>query len=637
MAKKRIRHLEFYGYPDQNTFTSVGAASFNVDDIREKNREQDIELGEKVDKSDFNVLSGTVENFISAQTAFNEAIAEAVDANTSGLTALKEWADDVADDIDKITEIADKADEILSTVSGLSEAVDELSGAVQSKLDTSLAAETFAKKEDVYTKDEIDEILDDISGCCDTCVTEDWLEENGYLTEAEADEKYATIEELDGLSGTVLNVTNDITNIYNTISSITEGSTESIDDLSRKITVISGTVANHNTRITVNEEDIRRLKADVESKASVTSVENLDTKVENLRSQMDNKVDVSTFNTNKDVVNRSLNDLNERKADKSELSGITNSVAEVSGIVDTEREERIAADNELWESISGINTSIENIAEANVGRDDRLTALEDGLAQEIIDRTKGDIDLIGTSEDSATDDTIWGAKKYAVSQRNIAINEANGFTTQEIANLRTEIEGDFEEVEQELSGKADKSYVDEIKNEVKEEVRSEIDNKVGVERQRAEAAEDELRELIAQNREDINENDASVANLADRLNAITVWDGTDPNEYEDTGNGVLDVLHREFHTFKELFDGIGVGTITTNKDEVALGTYNVSNTGYDDKDKTAFSFGIGTDGNHRKNGIEIRKNGDVYMWVEGDYMCINPLLGQLAHETYYDG
>ena len=90
MAKKRIRHLEFYGYPDQNTFTSVGAASFNVDDIREKNREQDIELGEKVDKSDFNVLSGTVENFISAQTAFNEAIAEAVDANTSGLTALKE-------------------------------------------------------------------------------------------------------------------------------------------------------------------------------------------------------------------------------------------------------------------------------------------------------------------------------------------------------------------------------------------------------------------------------------------------------------------------------------------------------------------------------------------------------------------
>ena len=28
------------------------------------------------------------------------------------------------------------------------------------------------------------------------------------------------------------------------------------------------------------------------------------------------------------------------------------------------------------------------------------------------------------------------------------------------------------------------------------------------------------------------------------------------------------------------------------------------------------------------------KNGDVYLWVEGDFMNINKLLGQLAHEVY---
>jgi len=44
--------------------------------------------------------------------------------------------------------------------------------------------------------------------------------------------------------------------------------------------------------------------------------------------------------------------------------------------------------------------------------------------------------------------------------------------------------------------------------------------------------------------------------------------------------------------------------------------------------------GNGTSDEDRKNAIEIRKDGTVYMWVEGEYMNINRLLAMLAHEIY---
>lgn len=72
----------------------------------------------------------------------------------------------------------------------------------------------------------------------------------------------------------------------------------------------------------------------------------------------------------------------------------------------------------------------------------------------------------------------------------------------------------------------------------------------------------------------------------------------------------------------------------TNEHEVAFGEYNVSNTDSEPSGQTIFSIGFGTSDDDRKNAIEVRKDGTVYMWVENDYMNINYLLGQIAHETY---
>lgn len=72
----------------------------------------------------------------------------------------------------------------------------------------------------------------------------------------------------------------------------------------------------------------------------------------------------------------------------------------------------------------------------------------------------------------------------------------------------------------------------------------------------------------------------------------------------------------------------GHHTITSNKGEHACGRYNVSNTGNNDADKTMFSVGIGN--NTRKNGLEVRENGDVYMWVGGEYTNINPYIAYIG-------
>lgn len=72
----------------------------------------------------------------------------------------------------------------------------------------------------------------------------------------------------------------------------------------------------------------------------------------------------------------------------------------------------------------------------------------------------------------------------------------------------------------------------------------------------------------------------------------------------------------------------GHHTITTNKGEHACGRYNVSNTGELDADKTIFSVGIGT--NSRKNGLEVRENGDIYLWLNNSYICLQDILDRIG-------
>lgn len=74
--------------------------------------------------------------------------------------------------------------------------------------------------------------------------------------------------------------------------------------------------------------------------------------------------------------------------------------------------------------------------------------------------------------------------------------------------------------------------------------------------------------------------------------------------------------------------------VTTNEHEVAFGEWNISNTDVEASGQTVFSIGIGTSAHDRKNALEVRKDGGIYAWIEGEFMNINQLLGQISHEVY---
>lgn len=74
---------------------------------------------------------------------------------------------------------------------------------------------------------------------------------------------------------------------------------------------------------------------------------------------------------------------------------------------------------------------------------------------------------------------------------------------------------------------------------------------------------------------------------------------------------------------------LGTGLVAENENEIALGKYNKSS------GDTVFSFGIGTSENDRKNAVEIKNDGNIYIWSEGEYVCLNEIIGRVdVRETY---
>lgn len=68
---------------------------------------------------------------------------------------------------------------------------------------------------------------------------------------------------------------------------------------------------------------------------------------------------------------------------------------------------------------------------------------------------------------------------------------------------------------------------------------------------------------------------------------------------------------------------LGTGLVAENENEIALGKYNKSS------DDTVFSFGIGTSESDRKNAVEIKNDGKIYLWSEEKYVWLNEIIGRV--------
>ena len=674
---KRIRHLEFYGYTDQNVY--MGLPNVDLSDIRETNKEQDKEINAisgatsgKADKAIVDSLSGKVDTFMDKQDKINKWLAKGINKNRERIDKLESRDREITDKINeivddfnpiydelgnlsnKIDSVDDKLSQHISQESTFEEEtdarLDSLENKIDKKLDEKEAYDTFAKKSDVYTKQEVD---DKIAHIGDEYATEEWVLNRGFITETDADGKYASKARLNALEDRVGDIQTTLYNQYNELNSdLTQYKTitnSRIDTLNTRVSTVESKcdreIANAKEDIAELTEDVTKNSNDIyqinnvalPSKADKADLNTLESRVNNLSDSLNNKVDKTDYERDKARLGVQLDSLDDRKADRTELRAVSGSVSDVASDLEQEIKDRIAGDNALGQRIDDTNGRIDGIREENIGRDQRLNNLERDLAKEINDRVEADNAIIGSTSDREEDNTIYGAKKYAKNIANNALNEAKAYTDVKDSAVRDYVDETKSDLERQITAKADKAYV----NAVKTEIESSIDSKISEETLRAQNVESSLANAIqkealrAVGKENVISN--SLAHTSNIVKALTDWDGDDRKDYTDEGNGIIDVMHREIHDIEEAISAItiiGEGIKTSNPHEVGFGTYNITNTGFDDSEKTVFTVGVGTSAIDRKNAVEIRKNGDIYMWIEGEYIKINNLLAMLAHETY---
>lgn len=668
---KKIRHLEFYGYPDQNLY--IGLPNTDLSDIRDENREQDKEIlaisgatASKADYRDVVELSGTVNTFIEVQNIINGGFSNAIRENTERITRLEERdreitskINEIVDDFNpindelqnlsqRISEVDDRLTRHIEEADGFEEDVverlDALDSAVAGKLSKSEADTLYAKVGDYYTKSEVDDIIREGT---EDLPTKEWVLNRGYVTETDADTKYATKQALNIMNDRVNDMQTTLTRQYNELSTDlnrykneTDGRIETVygrlDTLEtkhdREIGVVNAEIVNLQRSVRENSDNITTINTvSLPNKVDKVDFIELRNDVNGIRNSLGDKVDDSTYNHDIGLINSKIELIRESYATKQELNAVASDLSALSDRVTDEVQNSVSRDNALGTRIDQLNDYVREVAVSGATTASNVEVLRGDLEAEINNRVRADERLLGTPTDVDTDSTIYGAKKYADKVATQARLTAYDYVDQKDSELRVYINDEVKlPLQQEISGKADRQYI----NEVKIELENNIESAVGEERARAIAEEEVIRGRISSETDRaMNQERILISGLTHTSNivaALTDWDGDDRRDYTDEGNGIIDVMHRELHDLKTVVGNMTEGVVTTNDNEAAFGTYNISHTGYDNSEKTIFSIGNGTSSLDRSNAFEVRKNGDIYMMVGGTYTCINQLLEKVA-------
>lgn len=243
--------------------------------------------------------------------------------------------------------------------------------------------------------------------------------------------------------------------------------------------------------------------------------------------------------------------------------------------------------------LSGVQDEIDRLDEKIDDEVERATAEEERIDAKLDQEIQDRIDDVDAEEARAK-----AAEQTLTTNLNNEVTRAT--QTEQQLNSRVDLVNDELDSEESAREAADLA----------------LNNKIDAEITRATSADTVLQEAI---NAEVSRAKAAEQALDERIDEII--SGSTPIE-----------------KFDELIEKLGYtdnDTLVKNGEhEVAFGQYNISNTSDEPSGRTMFSVGIGTDNNNRSNAIEIRENGDVYMWVEGDFMNVNKLLGQIAHEVY---
>lgn len=668
MASNKNRILEPYGYIEQVDYNMMGFCDVDLTPINEKNEEQDEEInnlsglaqdaqnGLTALEEDFTEFSGNTLNALSEMTVSINANAKNIRTLVTKHNQLSSKVSDMDDSLSNLTETVNTLSEDISTKLSKEEAaevyaskdkveqletdVEALSASLNTKLSQEEADDVYARKDSVYTKEEVDNI---VSGELSPYASRQWVEEQGYVKRTDADTLYAS-KDTEVNAQEALGKANDVFNDFNQFKGATNQSIGSLVDRVTNLEVkeeadkdtLSSKINEVSEKTNTNTSDIANLKTVMETKADKSSTDEMADTLAEVQSALDGKVEISAFNEYKTSVAADIDYIKGNYAKKSDLNNTNENIASLEEKLNNEIANRISGDDALRDTISNdIKPSIESLRTKDSELQIAVEKLGSDLAKETTNREKGDADLLGLASDPSDRMTLYGVKTYATSTAQQALNDAKKYTDDAAQNVTTKVNDLNIKLDNTLGSRVTQDELAEAVNDAKKSLKGVLAKEI----KRATAAENTLNSqynVLAGNvNAAINTTNKQVATNSTILSVITSWKPSYDGDttYSDSGNGVLDVLHREFHNLQN-FIKISDTVEIKNDDEVALGVYNASHTGDNDSLKTIFSVGIGTSDADRKNAFEVRRNGDIYMLVDGQNYKLNDLLAKLIDRLY---
>lgn len=590
----------------------LGDEGLSLSDKIATDEEVDEKLESKADKSGLTEVSDELEKLkrVVGTDVEDPSIKEQIDEINEALDNLSGITVDLSGITAELDKKADKVDvEALSgTVDDLTERVETvesgLSGLAQVVIDNEMA--TAAALNDLNDKKADKSDIEALSGL------------SGNVADMLAEEKRERIAADNVLSGLISDEASARAECCEAMAERIASAETKISDVSDRLTqeIERATGAENSLSGEISTERAERIAAD-------DRLNNLLTREEAARKAEDEILRALISGTSSSVT-ADLTDLYNRLAQEIQdrISGDTKLGSDIA-TEKTERERDISANKALIQSgIASVLSSVTEVS-AKVDREAETRAAQDAdireaLRQEISNRETGDNNL--------------HAEVVAEAQiRENADNALNQRITDELRNYYTKAETDARIAEDVAEG---------VNNAVSQS-NLYTDNKTASAITEAERYTDNK----------YNDLTSAITKNATNIAMISELKGTEGGVegYDNSGNGILDVLHREFHDWKGSTVPTAIGGITMNNHdfgEVTVGRYNETRREQDTttgevikSGTTVFSVGIGNGNNQedRKNGMELRADGRLYLWVEGEYMCVNELLEQIAHETYYDG
>ena len=668
MASNKNRILEPYGYIEQVDYNMMGFCDVDLTPINEKNEEQDEEIsnlsglaqgaqnGLTALEEDFTEFSDNTLNALSEMTVSINANAKNIRTLVTKHNQLSSKVSDMDESLSSLTDRVDTLSESISTKLSKEEAaevyarkdkveqletdVNGLSASLNAKLSKEEAEKQYASKDSVYTKEEVDEKF---SGDLLPYASKQWVEEQGYVKRTDADTLYAS-KDTEANAQEALGKANDVFTDFNTFKGATD---QSIGSLVGRVTsleakeegdknTLSSKINEVSEKTNTNTSDIAHLNTVMETKADKSTTDEMASTLAEVKSALASKVEISAFNDYKTSVAADIDYVKTNYAKKSDLANTNANITSLNGKLDEEIANRISGDNTLTNTINNdIKPSIESLRMKDSELQIAIKNLGSDLANEITNREKGDADLLGLASDPSDRMTLYGVKTYATSTAQQALNDAKKYTDDAKQNVTTKVNDLNTKLDNTLGSRVTQDELAAAVNNAKNSLQGDLTTEIN----RAKEAENALKNLNTTLEGNvnaaINATNKQVATNSTILSVITSWKPSyvGDTDYSDEGNGVLDVLHREFHNLKN-FITISDTVEIKNDDEVALGVYNASHTGDNDALKTIFSVGSGTSDADRKNAFEVRRNGDIYMLVDGQNYKLNDLLAKLIDRLY---